>query len=146
MKYQKQAFRHKPEEGQYGDCHRTAIACLLDMPRDSVPNFGEHYGSVEKFYKAEREFLESVGLAKVSVVYQGTLDQVLTTMGAVNPGAYYILGGTSKSGFGHSVIGRGGKIVWDPHPDEVGIVGPMDDGYYWVTYFVPGSLVEEVGA
>lgn len=142
MIFQKQAFRHKPEEGQHGDCHRTVIACLLDLPRDSVPNFGVYYGDPDAFHKAERSFLKSRGLAPVSVGYNGTLEDVLRTMGAVNPTAYYILGGTSKTGFGHSVIGLGGKIVWDPHPDDVGIVGPMSDGIYWVSYLVPGYMIE----
>jgi len=31
---QKQANRHLPEEGLYGDCHRTAIAVLLGLDRD----------------------------------------------------------------------------------------------------------------
>lgn len=31
MKYNKQLFRHHPEQGIFGDCHRTAIACMLDL-------------------------------------------------------------------------------------------------------------------
>lgn len=39
IKRQKQAFLHKPEEGVYGDCYRTCIACLLGIDRDAVPHF-----------------------------------------------------------------------------------------------------------
>lgn len=138
---QKQAFRHKPEDGQHGDCHRTVIACLLNIDRDSVPNFGVHYGDISAFYKAETEFLKTQNLSSVQVGYRGSLDEVLATMAAMNPDAYYILGGTSRSGFGHSVIGQGGKIIWDPHPDDVGIVGPMSDGVYWITFLVPDYMV-----
>jgi len=42
MKLQKQAFRHDPSNGMYGDCHRTAIASILGVERDTVPNFGVH--------------------------------------------------------------------------------------------------------
>lgn len=142
MIFQKQAYRHRPEKGEYGDCHRTAIACLLGVDRDTVPNFGVHYGNGTAFADAERAFLKSIGLASVSVVYSGELDDVLRTMGAVNPNAYYLLAGTSKTGLGHSVIGHGGKILWDPHPDDVGIVGPMEDSLYWVTFLVPLGMVE----
>lgn len=49
--------------------------------------------------------------------------------------AYYLLGGDAGRGTGHTVVGFGGTIVHDPHPDNVGLIGPMDDGYYWVTFF-----------
>lgn len=137
MIFQKQAFRHRPEKGEFGDCHRTAIACILDIPRDEVPNFGEFYGIPGAFHAAERQFLASRGLALVNVVFQAPLDQVLMTMGATNPDAYYLLGGTSRTGVGHSVVGLGGQIIWDPSIDDAGIVGPMDDGLYWISYLVP---------
>ncbi|MBV7482503.1 hypothetical protein [Bordetella sp. BOR01] len=139
MIVQKQAYRHRPEQGVFGDCHRTAIACILDLPRDEVPNFGEHYGNPEAFRAAERHFLASRGLATVNVVFMRSLEQVLTTMGATNPDAYYLLAGTSRSGCGHSVVGLGDQIVWDPSLDDSGIVGPMDDGFYWISYLVPLS-------
>lgn len=139
MIFQKQAFRHRPEQGEYGDCHRTAIACILDLPRDAVPNFGEHYDDTDAFHAAERQFLASHGLAKVNTLFQADLDQVLAHIASVNPDQYYLLGGTSRSGCGHSVVGLGGEIVWDPSLDDSGIVGPMDDGFYWVSYLVPLS-------
>ncbi|VFR81092.1 hypothetical protein RAN3_2518 [plant metagenome] len=137
MTPQKQAFRHKPEEGIYGDCRRTAITCILDLPRDDVPHFGLHFGNSEAFHEAERVFLASRGLSKINVVYQDSLENVLMTLQATNPDAYYLLGGTSRTGVGHSVVGLGGQIIWDPSLDDSGIVGPMDDGFYWVSYFVP---------
>ena len=35
----RQLFRHEPHNVIYGDCHRTAIACLLDMEPWQVPHF-----------------------------------------------------------------------------------------------------------
>lgn len=137
MIYQKQKYRHAPEKGEYGDCHRTALACVLDLPRDSVPNFGEHYGDRDKFFQAEKKFLVSQGLTKAEVGFSGELEAVLATMGGLNPTTIYLLAGRSKSGFNHSVVCCGGGIIWDPHPDDVGIVGPTDNGFYWVTFLVP---------
>lgn len=137
MIFQKQAFRHRPEDGVYGDCHRTAIACLLDLPKEDVPNFGEHYGDYAAFHAAEQEFLARHDLATVAVAYSGTLEQVLACQKAVNPDVYYLLGGTSRTGCGHTVVGLGGEIIWDPSLDDAGIVGPMDDGFYWVSFLAP---------
>ena len=35
--YQKQKFKHSKEDRVSGDCYRTCIACLLRVPRDTVP-------------------------------------------------------------------------------------------------------------
>ena len=37
----KQLIKHDPENGQWGDCGRTAIACLLDLHPSDVPHFWE---------------------------------------------------------------------------------------------------------
>src|SRR5437879_5835280 len=39
LRMQKQRFQHDPDGGVWGDCHRTAIACALGLPRDEVPHF-----------------------------------------------------------------------------------------------------------
>ena len=36
--FQKQANRHDPENGIFGDCYRTCLAGLLGVDRDSVPH------------------------------------------------------------------------------------------------------------
>ena len=38
-----------------------------------------------------------------------------------------------------SVVCRDGAIACDPGQDDPGIVGPCDDGFYWVTFF--GALL-----
>lgn len=143
MTPQKQRFRHRPEQGEYGDCHRTALACLLDLDRDSVPNFGEHYDDTRAFLDAVDAFLSEHDLAGVDVVFNSPLEAVLTHQSTVNPRAYYLLDGTSRTGVNHTVVGCGGEIVWDPSLDDAGIVGPCDDGYFWLTYLVPRSLVRK---
>lgn len=148
MKYAKQLFRHAPEAvpAIYGDCHRTAIACLLDLDPREVPHFGAAaFDDPELFYKMEREFLRSRGLAKYDVVYSGefTLEQVLEHIGALNPGVRYLLGGKSRNGTHHTVVGCGGRIEWDPALDDSGIVGPCTDGYYWVSVLTPIEMRAE---
>ena len=43
MKFHKQLYRHDPENGVWGDCYRTAWACLLDLEPEDVPHFCEGF-------------------------------------------------------------------------------------------------------
>lgn len=129
----KQANKHDPDNGVWGDCHRTAIAAMLDMPRDDVPHFMDG-GAPDGVGKA-KEWLLTQGIVPINMVFNSPLEEVLQTMGFLNPRVCYILGGQSKTGCNHSVVGRGGAIVCDPSQSDAGIIGPCDDGYYWVTFF-----------
>jgi hypothetical protein len=141
MIQRKQLFRHDPANGVYGDCHRTAIACLLDLEPDQVPHFGEDFSDSEAFHHREEAWLTSQDWCAVSTAYKASLADVLHVQAALNPGIYYLLGGTSRTGCGHTVIGCGGEIVWDPSLDDAGIVGPFEsDGLYWVTWLVPLAM------
>jgi hypothetical protein len=140
----KQLFRHRPEEGQVGDCWRTAIGCLLDKAPHEVPHFVEDCWNNTPVANAKaRTWLATQGLAFVESAYQGTLEGVMAGVAANCPDVHYLLGGNSRTGVGHSVIACNEQIVWDPSIDEAGIVAPMDDGYYWITFLVPYFLVKQ---
>ncbi|WP_295805905.1 hypothetical protein [uncultured Nitratireductor sp.] len=135
----KMLVEHDPEKGTWGDCHRTAIAAVLGLPPVSVPHFyrfGPNRSSEET--QAEiNEWLHGYGaLREVHVLYPGELElkEILETMHAVNPGALFLLGGTSRNGTGHTVVCRDGHIIFDPSHKESGIVSPMEDGYWWITF------------
>ena len=137
MTPQRQLFKHNPPVS-FGDCHRACLASLLDLDRDTVPNFGEHYDDNARFQLETHKWLATQGLDYIDIAFNDTLENVLLTMKGLNPNAYYILGGTSRNGTGHSVIGRGGEIVWDPATGaDHSIVDVMSDGMYWITYLVP---------
>lgn len=143
----KQLFRHRPAEGVIGDCHRTAIACLLDLEPEAVPHFGEiYFGEPELFNAAFEGWLKRNGYRTVIIPYNAPLEDVLASIGHQNDGAYYLLGGTSRTGVNHTVIGCGNEIAHDPSIDDSGIVGPCDDGYYWVTFLVPASMYSKEAA
>lgn len=141
----KQKVRHDPPNNQWGDCHRTAIACLLDIEPEEVPHVYENgliYENVA--VSIMNAFLsERFGLTQLSIPYPGELDlnDILQSIDRVNNGQIFILGGTSRLGVGHSVIAGRGKILHDPSPADSGIVGPMDDGYWWLTF-----LARDTGA
>ena len=148
----KQLYRHEPNKGIYGDCHRTALACILALPSpESAPHFiGEHEalkaeGKEFDWQAAQAEWLERLGYCTADIVFgDGGQDEehtylqgLLAFMGARNPEIYYLLGGLSPRNTNHTIVCQGGEMVWDPHPDGGFLVGPMDHGFYEVTFVLP---------
>lgn len=153
MTPQKQLYRHDPTNGQWGDCHRTAIACLLDIPVQESPHFIGQFeqkfpeGSKDRpsnswWQDRQEKFLNDRGYTSVSVAWDGAteLSAILNFFEVVNPGRYYIMGGRSPRGTNHSVIGCGGELVWDPHPDGGFLVGPMDNNSWQIDFILPVSM------
>lgn len=141
----KQLFRHNIEENVIGDCWRTAIGCLLDKRPEDVPHFvEEHWGDPETAMRLTREWLKTQGYGYIEIPYNApNLQGILDTINAINPGVYYLLGGNSRNGTGHSVVALNDKIVFDPALDNSGIVGPMDDGFYWIGFLVPAIILKD---
>jgi hypothetical protein len=132
----KQRFRHDPANGVYGDCHRSATASVLDLPLEDVPHFNHDGPDNETFHQRWLAFLADRKLVPINIAFNGDakLDELLDTVKNLNPGIYYLLGGTSRTGVGHTVVCLDGEIVHDPSLDDSGIVGPLD-GHWWVTFF-----------
>ncbi|WP_407146278.1 hypothetical protein [Bradyrhizobium sp. ORS 86] len=146
MKPQKQLNRHLPEQGIYGDCHRTAIAIVLDMDAKDVPHFMDASAYEEGSELAHgriEAWLNARGFVTISVPFRGQddLGQILQLIAVANPVSkpVYILRGRSRSGGNHAVVCCDGVIACDPSLDAAGIVGPCNDGHYWLTFF--GALV-----
>lgn len=136
---QKQANRHRPEEGIFGDCHRTCIAMLLGLDRDEVPHFLHDDCGAEEFKRRVGEWLGERGLCELFMVWDGGSDigDILRTVEHLNPGVPFILGGKSRTGVNHSVVCQGGEMVGDPSLTDAGIIGPTEpDGFFWVTFIV----------
>jgi hypothetical protein len=153
LRYQKQAYRHKPDEGIFGDCERTAYAVLLGMHRDNVPHFsnGVRDDDIEACKRADAQrdqWLAGRGLSRFLVVYYGDdLQAVLECVSNCNGEDFcYLLTGTSKTGCNHVVVCRGNRIVWDTSIDDSGIIGPANDGFYWVEVFVPSFMRDSAPA
>lgn len=124
MKF-KQLYRHKPPES-YGDCFRTVLGCLLDLPPEKVPHFydgiGKHDDATEANH-AIRYWLFQQGYVMVTFAFEADVPDVLKCMEANNPGIYYLITGSSVTGNNHCCIGLGGEIVWDPAPEDQGLIG-----------------------
>lgn len=138
MKPQKQINLHKPDEKIYGDCHRTVYAAMLDMNVEDIPHFVHDWPGAIEGNRRAKEWLNAQGYTEFNIVFgTATLDDVFTTMKAMNRDIYYLLAGTSKTNVDHFVICCNDEIVCDPSQNDSGIVGPCEDGYFWVTIFIP---------
>ncbi len=60
------------------------------------------------------------------------MEAVIRDVSAFNPGIYFMLMGTN-----HVVICCDGEIVHDPSPHNSGIIGPSNNGNFFVEFLVP---------
>lgn len=144
MRFYKQLNVHKPAEGKYGDCFRTVIGCLLDMPPEAVPHWFDGLqddDGGERQWTACREWLAERKLALVMfavLVGENVLaENVMKHLCEWNKGVSLMLFGRSQTANDHVVIIRDGKILHDPSFLESGIVGPASNGVYTVATLAP---------
>lgn len=135
----KQLFNHNPEVGVYGDCFRTAVACLLDVEPADVPHRHEKISGAEQDALVG-DWLRERGLFLVTWAYHGTGEYALSQKDALeyacglHRGVHHLFSGKSGNGHDHVVIAKNGKIIHDPSRNDAGIVGPCSDGYWWVNF------------
>ena len=145
MKFHLQRFRHRPEDGEYGDCNRTCLASLLGMEPEDIPNFADGDPDHAEFYRRVDDFLAPCGLRRFSVPVDGEapIGSVLAIVERNNPDTYWLLSGKSPRGVTHVVICHGGRIIWDPASGDVedpndALVGPDENsGHWWLEVLVP---------
>lgn len=142
-----------------GNCFATCIACILDLPAESVPNFKrlqEESAQVCMVDAADVWLRENHGKRFITIeLYDqedgptkgspNTRQCLLNRLAHRNGGELVILSGESprRRADGrkkyHCVVGRatcwGFEVVHDPHPDGTGIVGQP----YGVKWIVPAS-------
>lgn len=149
IELQLQANRiHDPNSGMFGDCHRTCMAMVLGVQRDTIPNFGEHFADMDKWMALEKAFCSAMGLFPIHIAYNsegdwGVPERVIYHIhNYVAPGAPFILGGFSPGGTNHSVAIREDGVMLDPQGRDTPLVGPCDDGHWWVYLYgaLPGAL------
>ena len=146
-------FRHDPSKGVYGDCHRACVASILELPLESVPHFMEGGDTMEEFEfeRRVRDWAHSIDVPYFNFAFTDILlDDVLEYMRKANPGVYYILGGNSPSGVGHSVVALDNKIVHCPSGYTNPIVGPMespayDKGIYSIDCLGASAAIQDRG-
>jgi len=130
---------HRPPDS-YGDCYRTAVACILGLEPEDVPHF-IHDGDVDKADERIAAWLEQNKLRNPAFPFKGedfkSPKHFLEMLAFQTRGSTFLFGGMSSIGANHMVVARGSEIVWDPSPEDSGIVGPQDDGHYWIEFILP---------
>lgn len=139
MKFEKQLFDHEPDKKISGDCYRTAVGCILGKMPSEVPHFYEFVGDElptgQEGRDKLRKYLDHLGLYPFQVPFDCDLKNVFHTMKSQNQDLPYLLSGESKSSCNHTVVCKNDSILWDPSKKDAGIIGPCDDGYFWVEVF-----------
>lgn len=124
-----QSFTTKEDgDGNVGDCKRAAVASIFGFDASDVPHFAVYgYGMEEP---------TRLGWWYAVVGWCQTLEpayDLIETKGAKHPapslniedlyGCYLISGKSPRGDWNHCVVGRGGEVIWDPHPSRDGIKG-----------------------
>lgn len=139
-----QLFRHDPDNGVYGDCFRTVIACLLQLAPQDVPHFcdgPDDGGATERL----RAFLRPRGLVLIEFPFDADqrLQHILEIGKHYSQGLYWTLSGMSRNRCNHIVICKGDEIVHDTSIDQSGIVGPGTDDLWWMGFLVRVAPCDE---
>ena len=131
MTPRKMLIGHDPANGRWGDCFRCCIASLLDLSAIDVPHFMD--GNNPDGHEEARAWLQERGHDWFEIPLTGDdIDSIHEAMKRWWGGRHYVVSGTSPRGVNHCVVCRDGEIVHDPTHHESGLVGPCDDGYFWV--------------
>lgn len=131
MIYREQSIKHNEGEGEYGDCFRTALACVLDMEPSQVPHFMD--GFPDDWAEQMNDWLLSNGFFAVEFAFDGSVEYALKAMGLWSKDTEYLIAGRTIGGTDHQCVGRNDQIIHDPEPRKPGLVGPCSDGFVWIT-------------
>lgn len=105
--------------GPQGNCMAACVATILDCPIEDVPDVAAHKDADEAILIINT-WLKPRGLAYAEMIVPGD-----DASDFFNGKDFYhiILGKTNpKSELLHAVVGRQGRIVFDPSPDCCGII------------------------
>jgi len=98
------------------------------MPLFAVPHFlRDAKGDAHEFWTGIQQFLSMYGLAYFSIPARSG-----AAFCGLDKGVYHEISGPSPRGNGvtHAVVGYDGQIVFDPHPDNTGLVGDPAEWTY----------------
>lgn len=100
---------YDPDQPGKGNCTEAAVASILGLPLDDVPNFRADGAEAYKFWSSFRRFIRSRGYEPIMLPGNHMHD------------ALYLASGPSPRGVNHMVVMRAGKMIHDPHPSRAGI-------------------------
>ena len=135
----KQINHHDPDNGVWGDCYRTAVGCLLDLPPSTLPHVLDRG---EWAPEVMREWLSERGLYLVEFPLEmASVSDVLELVNSWNPECpHWLLSGSSGNDVNHVVVCKGAEIVHDPSLNDSGILGPIAGPMYAGAVYIVSFL------
>lgn len=123
----KQTIFHNPKYGKFGNCAQAAFASILDLPLEKVPHFADGVGNDfeggEVFRQRISDWLAEYGLCYVSFTSYPENVEAWQQYFEKNCGHHLIAGISPRhKDTYHLCVGKNGKVVHDPHPDNTGIL------------------------
>ena len=105
---------------QDGNCFQAALASLLELSLNEVPDFVNDYpGDNDEWFIATNRWLRKYGFAIMAVSIPETPEQERAFSAVFCDVVYHIITGISKlSGCGHAVVAINGIMVHDPDPRD----------------------------
>lgn len=116
-----QEFVHRPDIGQHGDCQRAVLASLLELPIGDVPHFLQlAKGEPITFWALLQAFCLEHGCAYMTMPAKSG-----AYFSGYDGDVFHGISGPSPRGRGawHTVVGKNGEVVFDPHPSRAGLAG-----------------------
>lgn len=126
MKHKQLIQHHDPENGQWGDCFRTSIACILDMNPQDVPHFmGKDFDN-EKVIRDINNWLQAVGRDDLFYIELCGPSEIVYNVG------FHVMSGrspraTKDKPLYHACVGYNGEVFHDPHNSNIGLEPYTDD-------------------
>lgn len=97
--------------GKDGNCFSACLASILEIPLAKVPEFGGD----DVWLQNVQRFLGAKGMYYVQV--PALAEETLATAFAAGY-VFHTIEGVSPRGGLHACVGRNGRLIWDPHPQD----------------------------
>lgn len=151
LRKQHQCFPHRPRDGIQGDCYPTALACVLQRPRDEIPHWHDDPGSdvINGRYK---EWFATQNLRQIYFPVlppEGGMSchSAANDMWSRGSGLPMIMTGLGPRGVNHVIVVYGEDDYWCPTLgalDKTLFEGPaLPSHYYWAEWIVRAPIIND---
>jgi hypothetical protein len=103
-----------------GNCWQTAVACVLGVSADELPDQVE----IEREDRSYWNLLNAYLKKHHGSIYSELYDWQFSAIEIRDPGLHIMVGPTVRTpdkGTFHAIVGRRGEPFWDPHPSRAGL-------------------------